>query len=442
MAKIKLLWTKYGNKLLSLALTGALMAANCTICGKWTAHATSVPEFSYFASKGDWSQAKLTNDSKAIKINLGTVPHTISGEIYDPTDTSLGLTAGDPLTWWVVGSNENEANLYSEKALCFAKFNESIHNKSYQTSWGCTYNGEIPNFVSANHYGGSDIRNNVMKTLHNHLFQGGMEVGLIADSTIKCWDLSAQKMYTVTDKMYLPTLRMDTDNMPNSYGKTMIYVSSSEDTTVGTNNQIPSKYWVKGISWLRSPKYNEWMHSPYYSHAYCSLRSDRGRNVVSGNVCSKHAVAAACKINISSLSFSSAAKSAADTAHQKGGENLTSYKGVHNLRLEDSVKLAADIQVNNDCSIIKAKLSTTPSEMYYLMVQGVGDNDTNYAYARKIESGSATIKASDITATGVSGFEDAKAWVEKAPAIDGSDGRILYASNLTIINANIPLSYQ
>ncbi len=229
-------------------------------------HAASSPGLQYFAAKSDWQTLNLTDDSKSIKINLGTVPSNIANADYQPTDSSIGLTTGDPITWWVVGANGSEANLYSEKTLFRAYYDKVWHNAHSGTdrytktglsgSWGengyGTYkDGSKPNEVYINHYGASDIRNNILKSLHNALFKTE-ENKIVTNSEINCWDNKNGKTYTVTDKLYLPSGGAETANMDYGSSYTTIYVP---DSNGGFNNAIPLGKWALNyaVDWLRSP---------------------------------------------------------------------------------------------------------------------------------------------------------------------------------------------
>jgi hypothetical protein len=151
----------------------------------------------------------------------------------------------------------------------------------------------------------------------------------------------------------------------------------------------------------------------------------------------RYGAAPACKIDLSSLIFSSAARSAATTAANgvSGGENLASYKGIHNLRLQGT-NITGQIKRNETFTEVKAE-ATPVSGKHYLMVQGVTGDNTNYAYAKEVTDDTATIQTSDVSVTTVSSFEGAKAWLEKE-GTDG-DGQLLYANGLTTINSSTPM---
>ncbi len=383
-------------------------------------HAAAAPSLQYFASKEDWKNLDLTDDNKSIKINLGTMPGAISG-----ADT-LFLPAGTVLTWWVVGSNGSTANLYSEKSMFTAQFSpdNGSETKQYSDSWGASYDKTITT-VRINHYGGSPLRNDILKNLHSVLFKAS-ENALVATSTIKCWDNLAQKTYTVSDKLFLPSAGSETSDCTAPIELGPVYLP--ENSGAFEHEIIPFDKWATpdGHTWLRTPR------TDYNSYSYVRSTS-RGQYIGTPWVASIFKVAPACGINLSSMLFSSAAPKASSAI---GGQVLQTYSSsnfpIHNLRLKDNSNTASSIERKADYTKIKATKVPT-SGTYYLMVQGVADNNANYVYSKKVEGGTTIIQTSEVT--NVSSFENAKVWIEKEST--NNDGQLLYATEPKTINGSL-----
>lgn len=332
---------------------------------------------------------------------------------YQAAGGNEATAAAGPIKWLIIGQDtEGTLELYSEEPLMSANQYDNSSNSIFEPDVGEPYKKDDSTYgeVYINHYGASNFRKNLQSIAENTSYFKSKEQNLMLSTEVTTQDTLNNKEYKTEDKLY---------GLHAKPWETTIYA--------GVNNSLPVniKYW-KAYHWLRSP---------YPDNDNTALVASSGYYVYNTLVdYSYPAPAAALKLNLSSVIFSSAARSAAITATAIGGENLAAYANTYNLRLEGP-SITGEIRRNTDYTEITAKDVPT-SGTYYLMVQGVADDGTNYAYSKEISSGTATIKASDITTTSVSSFEGAKAWVEKASA--DSDGQLLYASSLTTIAPETP----
>ncbi len=340
---------------------------------------------------------------------------------YQAAGGNEATASAGPIKWLIIGQDtEGTLELYSEEPLMSANQYDSTSNSIFDD--GITAGSDMKTdstygYVYINHYGASNFRKNLQSIAGNTSYFKSAEQGLMLSTTVKTQDILNHSEYETEDKLY----GLHSDNYGSGY--TNIYAGESNSLPVNV------KYW-KSQHWLRSPYLGGDNNALV---AYPGYFVDNTIRVSYNNP----APVAALKLNLSSLIFSSAARSAKTTATAIGGENLAVYTNTYNLRLEDTSNTTSSINRNTDYTEITAK-DVPASGTYYLMVQGVADDGTNYAYSKEISSGTATIKTSDITTTSVSSFEGVKAWVEKASA--DSDGQLLYASSLTTIAPETPVT--
>lgn len=384
------------------------------------------PSFQYFAPQDKWRKIGTSSDYD-IKIKLGKVPSKIDDATTQPNE--LGLSAGAPITWWVIKNNStaysNLTCLYSEKALCKAQYDSTGNNttKAYSKSWGCSYViSSAPTEVNINHYGGSKIRNKILKTLNsNRNVFAESEDNLLCSSSLDCYDNKNSKIgnnvyYTLKDKIYLPSA--GSDKSPMVQGGTSIFVPTSNFGTV------PYRKWPSNCDecWLRSP------FNVGYSETVLTASSSAKKVGISAavNKGTTLGVAPACTINTASLLFSSAAPSASTLANS-GIKILPSDDiPAQNLRLKDDTILGT-LGRTADYSKIEVK-GAVPGT--YLVVQGV-HGSYNVAYAKQVsDDGTAMMEASDAHLSTLNG---AKVWLEKESNAD-DDGQLLYANAMASVS--------
>ena len=124
--------------------------------------------------------------------------------------------------WWIAGSQNGNLTLFAASPLAENQQFEPnwSQNKTYDSSWNCTYSdGSNPSEVYPNHYGASPLRT-TLQGLETSYFTG-TEQSLMNKTTIYTNDTKDSSVYSTTDKLYL------------AYGE-----FNGSYITVGTNSRI------------------------------------------------------------------------------------------------------------------------------------------------------------------------------------------------------------
>lgn len=209
--------------------------------------------------------------------------------------------------------------------------------------------------------------------------------------------------YTTKDRLFLPSGNRYSDSYRKviSWGKKDISANStwSSETKSNLDRIIPISYW--GFS--NSTNYC-WLRSPCYYNTFGSLGSNRGSAVSYSYVNSSYAVAAALKINLKSVIFSSAA-SAAKIAAEGGatGAKKLTIAGSEKFGVVDTEKsipdygmyLKTEDTANKEFNVSKVNLTDTNLKIEY--TGGVADK---YVTALAYKDDSLTDGAESLAATG------------------------------------------
>ena len=291
--------------------------------------------------------------------------------------------------WWIAGSQNGNLTLFAASPLAENQQFEPnwSQNKTYDSSWNCTYSdGSNPSEVYPNHYGASPLRT-TLQGLETSYFTG-TEQSLMNKTTIYTNDTKDSSVYSTTDKLYL------------AYGE-----FNGSYITVGTNSRdnlndglrIDMDCWGNGSVWLRAPNVD---------HSYRALASWPGSPVLVFDVLSSRALVPAFELNLSSVIFASAAPAATS-------DGALSVNGAFTLR--HSGKDLGSALVSYD----KSKVTlTNVLNGTYLVVQ-----NSNGAKAKQITN-ETEVSASNM---GLDSFANCKVWLETT----NSNERMTYATLAT-----------
>ncbi len=311
---------------------------------------------------------------------------------------------------------------------------------------------EPTTFVStayANHWGRSDLRsymNGVAKgngtspmdtTGHARQTSGyyesrfsDAEFGLVQPFTYKTNVLNSSEeataVYETSDRFWLPSANHGSGNdQVTSWGAEDISANAqySKNTAADKARIIPISYWSCGAL------SNSWLRSPYFNNDDHALEAERGSRANDYNVGNDLALAAACKINLTSVIFASAASAA----------NLVAAGGTQKIEIASSTNFGKKTSSNlpdygmylktaSDKTFTANSLSLSSNNLtvgytggeagQYAVIQAFKDDSltsgtTGYAAAQQLGAGqtSATI---DVTSWGISslGGYTVKVWME------------------------------
>ncbi|MDE6952972.1 MAG: DUF5011 domain-containing protein, partial [Erysipelotrichales bacterium] len=296
--------------------------------------------------------------------------------------------------WWIAGSQSDDslvlfASIPMEQNQQFDL--QYTKNKTYSSNWKCSYiDGIVPSEVYPNHYGGSPLRNTLQDLETTHFTP--TEQILMKESTIYTYDSKNNKVYSTTNKLYLP------------YGK-----SGDNYFTVGINNpndlntglRIDTNYWPILETWTRAP------HTSDYSVVSKKSSSKSLNDIL---VTSKYSIVPAFELNISSVLFGSLVKAVTS----EGELSLdTGMYGAMTLRYNtDSIGSAV---VLFDRS--KVELTNVPTGTYLVAQNSDG------AWSKKIND--ETFISADTM--GLDSFKNCKVWLETS----NSSENMTYATMAT-----------
>ena len=223
------------------------------------------------------------------------------------------------------------------------------------------------------------------------------ELGKMADVTVSTNEpnTSSGGIHSVlveNKKLYLPNSQDQ-----SSFGQTTIYVGSSNDIAIDVKKL--NDVGLGSLFWLRSPR---------DVRSYSALVAGPGGVVCSSRVDFTNAVVPAFNLNLSDVSFASAAEAASSsyTGFKANDTDNTMTANTYTLRYASAGSEEAVISSNG------TKIEVTGANGKYLMVQ----NSTG-VYAMAIDSDSKTVNASDITmGSALDNFNNCKVWIESTDA--------------------------
>ena len=323
--------------------------------------------------------------------------------------------------WWIAGSQNENVTLFAASPLATGVEFEPDweNNKKYDSSWNCKYPSDEPSEVYPNHYGASDIRNTTLKNLEtNENYFSESEQEVMCDAEVTTNDTLSGGIYSTTDKLYL------------AYGKGL-----NEYITVGSGLddglRVDMDYWGSQYEYF-------WLRAPLFNRSYAALIASPGNlvgNLSVGSVC---VLAPAFELNLSNVSFASAAPAASS------GGNLE-VQDVFGKDVDDNGKVtlhgaftlryAAD---KYDKDLGSAEVSFDKSEVTltgakagtYLVVQ-----NNNGAWAKQVTDQTTSVSVSDM---GLDSFANCKVWLETTDTTNRMTYATLATEEQPIYDLEIP----
>lgn len=282
------------------------------------------------------------------------------------------------------GINGDNIILFAASPLGSSAFQKEYNtNKPYDPNWNCTYpDGTIVSEVFPNHYGVSDLRAELNTYMRDNSYFSESEKTKMNQTTIYTDDKNNSTTYSVTDILYAP------------YGD--YYRPNDKYVTVGTNTSdklnggvmINISKWGNDIFWLRSPS------DTFKSKA---LVVCPGQSVCADSVEDINSLVPAFDLNLSDVSFASAAEAATSTGYKANSEMTAN---TYTLRYESSGSETAVVNAAGSQVAI-----TNATDNMYLVVQNSAG-----AYTKELTSSTTSVSASDIE--GLDNFNNCKVWLE------------------------------
>ena len=363
---------------------GESVTGNAGYNTKYTASVTLTAKAGYeFASNVkatmDGKAASVTKNQDGITVSYSykkTAPKAVSNAYFATVDDlkdcynisdgktigkiKFGLNGSDARLWAICGKDGNNLALLSTSEFAKAAYGDT---SAYSTS----------NFVT-----GMD------KYLTLDYFSIE-EKTKMADVTVKTNEPKGKggnEEKTVTNKLYLPNSKDQKSN-----GQTTIYVGSSNDIAIDV-----TKLNDVGLGNLF------WLCSPYDDISYYVLLAQPGKDVHIGSVNGGDtSVVPAFNLNLSDVSFASAAEAATSTGYKANSEMTAN---TYTLRYESSGSETAVVNAAGSQVAI-----TNATDNMYLVVQNSAG-----AYTKELTSSTTSVSASDIE--GLDNFNNCKVWLE------------------------------
>ena len=280
-----------------------------------------------------------------------------------------------------------------------------VKNITLQPYMDITYNNGIDNTakieVCINHYGTSELRTALRFIAGSPSYFTAAEQVLMNATTVTTTDMKIKETeseskyltYTTTDKLYAPAA--------DDFGNDVTTIKAGS----GDNKSLAAKSYWSGADafWLRSPnptKTSEgssgkgfWHQALFVGKFYETETGEKvygGDYVISQAVTKKFGVRPASNIDLSSVSFASAAIAASSGVATSGtieqGKAMT-------LRLDGSSKNIGTVTYSTATGDIKAAKGSTTGEVA-LVVQG-NDGTNDWYYSKKI-TGTETVNKTAI----------------------------------------------
>lgn len=287
--------------------------------------------------------------------------------------------------WWIAGSQDGNLTLFATApVLENQRFNGNSHQydtQGYDLTWNCDYEDVNPenNEVYVNHYGGSKMRQVILKEVENVLFSAKEREYINATSIYTNDNKNYNWQYKTSDRLYLANM----DKSGNNY----IYVGKTIRYTYDTGLRIDESYY-KNINdfWTRRPG---------------NPGSPRDVSVVSNgkreirNIYGQYAVVPAFELNLSSAIFASAASAASSDGQLQTSDAFT-------LRYNSQADIGTATISRSQGSIA---VTDVTNENTYLVVQ-----NSDGAWSKKVSSND-LVFASDMDSS-LTSFENCKVWLE------------------------------
>ena len=274
--------------------------------------------------------------------------------------------------WWIAGSQSDDSlTLFAASPLVEtgpAFEADYSNNKPYRADWGCHYPGEAPSEVYPNHYGASPLRT-ILKEWETSCFLPA-EQRLMNDTTIYNYDTKNSRVYSTTDKLYLPY---------GEYPAVSITVGANASDDLDRGMNIDRAYWAKDSRegfWLRNPV----LDSGDVSHK-TNVEELGGMEVaVTRSMVGADGVVMlvpAFELNLSPVLFASAVKAASS---KDAGAGTIADGTAMSLRLDGAGKAIGTLEYDGVAGRIVARKDENAEGAVSLVVQGKdGDRDWYYS---------------------------------------------------------------
>lgn len=318
-----------------------------------------------------------------------------------------GSSGEDPQTWYIAGYDSNADNLVlmcdptmplsrTEMSFCYSYPDPTfaVSDSRGLSIDTCTYKGKAPERVGMNHYGLSQIRQELKDIEKDTEVFSKSEQGLMEDTTIYTYDRLNSEYYTTTDKLYLAHAPEESYSSYNN-----------RNIVVGENSErFPDKgIKIKTASSVYA-SYSFWLRTPYTKGDNKAVFFNYGNSVIDQNTANsvKSKILPAVALDLSSVLFAS---------------DVGDPNGAMTLRLDDNLYGNIVSTVTNTPDEITVTKSRRDAGKLYLHVVGnVGDGRL-LTYNQEIDQNT-TVKASDLTygPTGdplsLQSFSDCRIWIE------------------------------
>lgn len=299
--------------------------------------------------------------------------------------------AGAAQKWKIVGTDTgiegDNIILFAATSLANSVFNaDSDSIKTYNSTYGNYPEETSVTQVYPNHYGASDLRSKLKGYLSDESYFSTSEVSKMNQTTIYTFDSKNNCYYSVTDKLYIPY---------GISGTSTVYLGSNTSDDMASGVGIPV-YVGETFYWLREPMldYGSDINSKYALVGY--------KNVTSNKISNGRAVFPAFDLNLSSVSFASAA-GAATALTNEFNSSADMTENTYTLRYISNGTESAVISTDGK------SIQVINASGKYLMVQNsIG------VYEQEIGSNNMTIDAGDISMDSdvLENFNNCKVWLE------------------------------
>lgn len=367
------------------------------------------------ASLGQVSAATAKTPSSAVYVDKSGFENDTPYGLYKGDKVQavyFGTFGGDKHKWMIAGNDgyglvliSHPVHSFANQNNAFPKFESSTSEKSYSSSWGCSYTSSNPSKVYANHYGASYVRNNVLKPMETDTsYFSVSEQNLMLTTTIYTYDSKNKKIYSTADKLYLPNGERTGLTTDPSSGYFTVGANNIDADKTG-NAQLNNGLKV-GISTTKEAENSPFKYkNPYYAFWVRSPTQDDDSSFNNGSSLStkecamsagsigflmyhkvtdtdRNIVPVFC-LNVSPILFASSA-SAGTAAASFDADNVMTFRFYGKNKINSKVSYSSDW----------LKTEYDDNKPVYLYVQG-NDGSKDWVYSQLVDA-SETIPASSI----------------------------------------------
>lgn len=222
---------------------------------------------------------------------------------------------------------------------------------------------------------------------------------------------NATAVYETTDRFWLPSGNNHKSTHVASWGSEDMSTDTqySKSTAVDMSRIIPQPYWPNGISGYC------WFRPPSFEQSHIALLTKFGFCVFAWYVTGPNSVAAACKINMESIIFASAASAKDIVGNSDSGAKRIEICGMYLKTVSDKTFTANTLTLSGN----NLTVGYTGGEAgQYVVVQAFNEDiltagTTSYEAAKQLEAGqtSATIDVTNWGVDSLNGYT-VKVWME------------------------------